>query len=361
MPGNGKCIVPLCGSRKGKKSCKNISFHEVPAHFDLRRKWIASIEPLMNEDEKSWILSERSVVCSLHFPDTAFKNNATRRILIRGSVPSLFNREVPISPSDVEDEMQEIQPTKKVDAEKGGKAPHLVVLKENVNNQLKTFIPEDTALDDEHSVGNDSICVNFSENSVYSSPSISPCKTRRKAPIKLQSAQRSIRRLKAKIRKIQAESEHLKAENSNLKDKLIRYNINSLEDASEEKYPKAIFLKDQLNALNKRKVNWSDLSMEYAMELYNKFPASYNFLREKVLNLPSRSTIKRCLLRDAKFSEACSVASPVPNFDTPQISSSNASPAPNFSASQISSSDASPVPTFNDSQISSSDNSPTSN
>lgn len=80
------CCVPFCTSF-GRKKIPGISFHEIPADLTARERWLKVIA------RKDWTpntTSNYSVVCSLHFQASDFKENCKTRQLKPGVVPSVF-------------------------------------------------------------------------------------------------------------------------------------------------------------------------------------------------------------------------------------------------------------------------------
>ncbi|KAH7985288.1 hypothetical protein HPB52_024210 [Rhipicephalus sanguineus] len=81
------CCVPSCRSSQRRKQ-DGVSFHEIPADSASRERWLTAI----SRDE--WMpntTSNYSVVCSLHFLPSDFKDGCTRRVLKLGAVPSVFD------------------------------------------------------------------------------------------------------------------------------------------------------------------------------------------------------------------------------------------------------------------------------
>uniref|UniRef100_A0A147BC10 Putative transposase protein n=1 Tax=Ixodes ricinus TaxID=34613 RepID=A0A147BC10_IXORI len=79
------CCVPLCSSNVKKKP-PGVSFHEIPADWELREKWIQAIR------RDNWTpntTSNYSKVCSKHFQATDFVEGKLRR-LTKGTIPSVF-------------------------------------------------------------------------------------------------------------------------------------------------------------------------------------------------------------------------------------------------------------------------------
>lgn len=79
------CCVPHCRSH-GKRTAPELSFHEIPADWDLRESWIRAI------GRDNWVpntTSNYSKVCSKHFKETDFIEGKRRR-LVKGVVPSVF-------------------------------------------------------------------------------------------------------------------------------------------------------------------------------------------------------------------------------------------------------------------------------
>lgn len=71
-------------------------------------------------------------------------------------------------------------------------------------------------------------------------------------------------------------------------------NIPTLQAAIETEDIKALFLKEQLQALGQIKHRWSELSVRYCILWQAKSPSAYDFVRNApLLTLPSRSTLKR--------------------------------------------------------------------
>ncbi|GFQ98631.1 DNA transposase THAP9 [Trichonephila clavata] len=80
------CCVPFCKSDSKKKE-KNVSFHEFPSNLQLRDAWIKNISR-SNFDVND--KSASSVVCSKHFKETDFVSDRIKRILKKGTVPTVF-------------------------------------------------------------------------------------------------------------------------------------------------------------------------------------------------------------------------------------------------------------------------------
>lgn len=81
------CCVPQCASSQRKKA-PGVSFHEIPSDSGLRELWLKSIA---REDWVPNVTSNYSVVCSLHFRESDFRDNIKKRLLKPGAVPSVFN------------------------------------------------------------------------------------------------------------------------------------------------------------------------------------------------------------------------------------------------------------------------------
>lgn len=81
------CCVPQCTSSQTKKA-PGVSFHEIPSDRSLRELWLKSIS------REDWVpndTSNYSVVCSLHFRESDFRENVKKRLLKPGAVPSVFS------------------------------------------------------------------------------------------------------------------------------------------------------------------------------------------------------------------------------------------------------------------------------
>lgn len=81
------CCVPQCTSSQTKKA-PGVSFHEIPSDSGLRELWLKSIS------REDWVpndTSNYSVVCSLHFRESDFRDNVRKRLLKPGAVPSVFS------------------------------------------------------------------------------------------------------------------------------------------------------------------------------------------------------------------------------------------------------------------------------
>ncbi|KAH8019707.1 hypothetical protein HPB51_021029 [Rhipicephalus microplus] len=81
------CCVPKCRSGQRRKQ-DGVSFHEIPAESTSRERWLTAIS------REEWVpnsSSNYSVVCSLHFLPSDFKDGCTRRLLKPGDVPSVFD------------------------------------------------------------------------------------------------------------------------------------------------------------------------------------------------------------------------------------------------------------------------------
>ena len=78
---------------------------------------------------------------------------------------------------------------------------------------------------------------------------------------KLSTKQRIIRRLKAKILKLQEENAELKQITKQSQKIIKTYNSNAVEEGVKTNDMKALFLKDQLKAYGRKKINWSDCTM----------------------------------------------------------------------------------------------------
>lgn len=79
------CCVPHCRSH-GRRTAPELSFHEIPADWDLRESWIRAI------GRDNWVpntTSNYSKVCSKHFKETDFIEGKRRR-LVKGVIPSVF-------------------------------------------------------------------------------------------------------------------------------------------------------------------------------------------------------------------------------------------------------------------------------
>ncbi|KAL1418780.1 hypothetical protein MTO96_025665 [Rhipicephalus appendiculatus] len=81
------CCVPKCRSSQQRKQ-DGVSFHEIPADSTSRERWLTAIS------REEWVpntTSNYSVVCSLHFLPSDFKDGCKRRLLKPGAVPSVFD------------------------------------------------------------------------------------------------------------------------------------------------------------------------------------------------------------------------------------------------------------------------------
>lgn len=77
--------VLLCAALHAKEP--GVSFHEIPANLDARGGWLKVIS---RKDRVPNSTSNNSVVCSLHFQASDFKENCKNRQLKPGVVPSIF-------------------------------------------------------------------------------------------------------------------------------------------------------------------------------------------------------------------------------------------------------------------------------
>lgn len=82
------CCVPFCKSDKKVHASRGVTFHEFPVS-NIRRKWIKVISR-QGTDEEPWGPSDRTVVCSLHFRESDFRQGLKIRRLNPDAVPSNF-------------------------------------------------------------------------------------------------------------------------------------------------------------------------------------------------------------------------------------------------------------------------------
>ncbi|XP_063545810.1 uncharacterized protein LOC134753798 [Cydia strobilella] len=77
------CSVPDC-SEKRSRNPKKYSFHRFPTDPELRREWLRAIT------RETLTPANSSLVCGKHFVPECFLPTAKRKILKRGSIPTLF-------------------------------------------------------------------------------------------------------------------------------------------------------------------------------------------------------------------------------------------------------------------------------
>ncbi|GFY37741.1 DNA transposase THAP9 [Trichonephila inaurata madagascariensis] len=80
------CCVPFCKSDSRRKD-KNVSFHEFPSNISLRDVWRKNVSRL------NFSVSDKSgsfVVCCKHFKETDYVSSRMKRILKRGTIPTVF-------------------------------------------------------------------------------------------------------------------------------------------------------------------------------------------------------------------------------------------------------------------------------
>ncbi|XP_069670060.1 THAP domain-containing protein 5-like isoform X3 [Periplaneta americana] len=84
------CCVPLCKSRQGSSHSKGIKYYEIPSAKELREKWLASISREGACKGSTWVPSDYSRVCSLHFRSEDYRENCKKQFLKPGVIPSIF-------------------------------------------------------------------------------------------------------------------------------------------------------------------------------------------------------------------------------------------------------------------------------
>ncbi|KAH9383111.1 hypothetical protein HPB48_023846 [Haemaphysalis longicornis] len=85
-----RCVFAACPNDTSSQTKKapGVSFHEIPSDSGLRELWLKSIS------REDWVpndTSNYSVVCSLHFRQSDFRDNVKKRLLKPGAVPSVFS------------------------------------------------------------------------------------------------------------------------------------------------------------------------------------------------------------------------------------------------------------------------------
>lgn len=85
------CCVPSCTSSERNKG-PGVTFYELPYDNATRARWITAIA---REDSAPKTTSYYTVVCSLHFKTSDFRDGCKRRLLKRGAIPSVFGSRVP--------------------------------------------------------------------------------------------------------------------------------------------------------------------------------------------------------------------------------------------------------------------------
>lgn len=93
---------------------------------------------------------------------------------------------------------------------------------------------------------------------------------------------------------MKAQHETMKQENKALLKLIKNLNIDILNDKLSAEDKRALFIKDQLQALNKKKMTWSDSTVRYCVLIQQKSPSTYRLITKPgILSLPSPSTLKR--------------------------------------------------------------------
>ena len=78
-----RCSAVGCSNMSSKD--KGITVHHFPKEKKLRNTWLVKMK------RAKWTPTPRSVLCSLHFEDSQFRITASRPLLIKGAIPTIFN------------------------------------------------------------------------------------------------------------------------------------------------------------------------------------------------------------------------------------------------------------------------------
>lgn len=230
----------------------------------------------VGDDGGLWQPSDRSVVCSLHFTENDFKECSSKRILKSGVTPSVF----PCYPSYKQVKNVSCR-TKRV--REGAPENH---------RKKKKDLPAQLNL--ENNVDTSDITPEVSNSSrksvhIQTDPS-SYCVLKRR---QIQSLKRINRRLKCKIKELATKAKILERRCIDSENKIKSLNIRELEDAANEGDVKASFFIEQLHAFGQKSHRWSESTIRYCVLWRSKSQSAYDFGRNALLTLPSRSTLKR--------------------------------------------------------------------
>ncbi|KAH7939442.1 hypothetical protein HPB52_012697 [Rhipicephalus sanguineus] len=71
-----------------RKRVADLTFHEIPSDSSLREQWLKAIS------RDDWVPRSNPLVCSLHFRTADFREDCKKRLLKRGTVPSVFDEQI---------------------------------------------------------------------------------------------------------------------------------------------------------------------------------------------------------------------------------------------------------------------------
>ena len=249
--------------------------------LNCNKRLISILYLNLGESGKLWQPSDRSVVCSEHFAKEDYREDCKIRLLKVGSIPSIFPKypKYKQGKSDLPrrslkrntTQIQTVRAKKLKNNFDDGPANH-------VNNEP---------------IENTGVVKTACENEIQGQKKFRSAVLAHKNR-QILSLKRSNRRLKSRVKILRARVKELRQNYNVAIDKIKELNIPALEAAMEKEDIRALFLREQLQALGQMKHRWSELSVRYCVLWQSKSSSAYDFVRNApLLILPSRSTLKR--------------------------------------------------------------------
>lgn len=255
------CCVPFCKNEKGKS--KGISFHEFPIDEDLKNRWLKTIS---RDNFVPNVKSNSSLVCSEHFSTDDYVPNLKRRILKRGSVPSVFSN----YPA------HKIPPVIK---------PRRNIIRQSLQGKRKRCIsPQERC------------CSPPSDNTKYISVDV---QTDEDFDSKFRKLERENTALKTKIWRLNHKVARVEHNSKQLSDRVEYFEKNeyhrNIENVlSQEKHSKKqLLMLDMIRNCNRKTPRWSEDTVKECVIWQYCSPKGYKYAREYVLLLPSTRTLSR--------------------------------------------------------------------
>lgn len=265
------CCAPLCKSKFVKGA--DISFHEIPAEENIRKKWINVLS------RKGWtpnVTSNYSRVCSKHFLSSDYKQGTKFKRLLKTAVPSQF----PDYPE------HKRPPKKKV-------RTSLAVEKRNsLGIQHQSF----SSVENSNDEWENSVVIDEERNSVSDKcdSSIQVDLISFKRNVELNYLKKKDKRKSERIQQLQDQFDEVREKLQDLEsNSYVKAILNILKE-SENNNTEAVLLKNLVQNFDKKKPRYDDITIRECLMWKNCCSKGYEYARRNsLLKLPSRTTFSR--------------------------------------------------------------------